>query len=50
MAPARGKNLSLKPLKVKPQPSPVPQPGAAAKTDGRLAAQATSGATQSPWK
>ena len=47
MAPAKGNNLSTKPIKVKPQPSPVPQPGAAVTTDGRLASQATSGATQS---
>ena len=47
MAPARGNSLSTKPIKAKPQPSPVPQPGTAVTTDGRLVPQATSGATQS---
>ena len=47
MAIPRGNNLTTKPIKAKPQPSPAPQPGASVTTDGRLAPQATSGAIQS---
>ena len=44
----RGNNLSLQPLKVKPQPSPIPQPGAAVQTNKRLATTATTGAIKAP--